>query len=361
MEISPVAPALRVTATHRLRKTRLLPVDGDVLVDAGERVGPDDVIARLRKTSPPLVLNLAQALGTRDAGEVARCLLKSPGDTVRAGELLAEKRGAMRFGHRSCASPIDGVVASGPTSWGELLINPLVDEVEVRAAVSGLVVGTIPARGAVIETTGAYVQGLAAAGEDARGILKAVVASRGDEIVADSIDESCSGAVLFGGHVGQQAVRTATLAGVQAVIVGSVTGPTFRWLLDNPQPLAVVVTDAFGTVPMSLAAFELLTLHVGRVSSVFAPLETSWGVAPPEVIVPDVGGPTQGESANLQLREGALVRITRGNHLGAAGRVSRLPAAKGVLKSGIRSKLVEVEIGGGSKIVVGRHNVELVG
>jgi len=42
-------PGLKVTENFLLRKRRILPLQGDVVVKVGQHVGPDDVVAKTRE------------------------------------------------------------------------------------------------------------------------------------------------------------------------------------------------------------------------------------------------------------------------------------------------------------------------
>jgi hypothetical protein len=66
-------PGLKVVASCRHRCRRQLPLSGEVLVEVGERVGAQTVVARTNLPGAVLPVNLAQALGI-EPSEVPQAL-----------------------------------------------------------------------------------------------------------------------------------------------------------------------------------------------------------------------------------------------------------------------------------------------
>ena len=83
-----LAPRPRVI----LRRWRLLPTDGEVLLEVGDRVLADTVVARARGQGAMVTVNVASALDLRPA-EVAAAMVRQVGDPVAAGDVLARTRG----------------------------------------------------------------------------------------------------------------------------------------------------------------------------------------------------------------------------------------------------------------------------
>ena len=71
-------PGLKVTprTTHRCR--RLLPISGEVVVKAGDRVGAKDVVAEASMPGEITPINLANLLSL-PPGDVPECMLKKEG------------------------------------------------------------------------------------------------------------------------------------------------------------------------------------------------------------------------------------------------------------------------------------------
>src|SRR5512144_53541 len=112
-----------------VRRERRLPVPGEVLVKAGQRVEPNDIIAQSTIASEPVRVDIASALELSPAA-AARRLLVSPGTEVAQGDLLAQRSGT---GSRSARSPVVGVFAGYDPDSGTALINTPAEPVMVRA------------------------------------------------------------------------------------------------------------------------------------------------------------------------------------------------------------------------------------
>lgn len=352
--------SLRVASAVKLRKARQLPIDGDVLVDSGERVKTDDIVARAIVGGEAFRLNLVGALGLRAGDEVASYLLKSPGDQVKAGEEIARKKARIGGGVQVCTSPIDGTLASGPTMSGDILIAPHPREIELQAFLPGYVVGILPRRGVVIEGFGAYVQCIACLGGDTQGAIKVAVADAAQLLEEDGIDDSCTGAILVAGSVTAPAVHAGFIMGVRAMIVGSVSATTFRWLQSNPQPVTLMITEGFGSIPMAQRTFDLFKANAEQRACVFTPSEEGSGSCPPEVFIPMTRRKTGSAPDETTLTSGTIVRILRGDRSGTLARVSDLRPRARLLSSGVRTEVITLIADDGQEITVGRTNVELV-
>ena len=56
-------PGLKVSSKELISKRRILPLKGDVLVKVGDKVKPDDVVARTLLPGPVETMNVANVLG----------------------------------------------------------------------------------------------------------------------------------------------------------------------------------------------------------------------------------------------------------------------------------------------------------
>lgn len=353
------SPSLRLVEQANLRKVRRLAEDGHLLVDIGDRVNAEDVIARARRVGRPVAVNAASELQLKEMGELGRHLLKKIGETVQKGEVIAQKKGALGRGGKACLSPIDGVLAAGPTPSGEVIINPHPREVQLLALVPGKVAGVLPSRGAVIETTGAYLHAVTGVGTDTFGAIKILTGSPTEEIAQQTIDGDCAGCVLVGGTAGGSAIRAAAAAGARAVVVGSVSGPTFYRLLQETQPITVFVTEGFGLPGMSPTVFDLLRDRAGQLAALFVPPRSRWRRSPAEIIIPDAGsGPTSAPPRELGI--GSTVRIVRGDSFGQVATVVGIPPGIRTLPSGAAATLVELATNSGERQLAARANVELI-
>ncbi len=162
----------RITPLTTIRRERMLPVRGEVLVQSGEFVGPVDVVARCQLPGQIRVVDVGRTLGIRSeaANKVIR---KSPDDAVQTDEVLAMPGGLFGRLRRPCRSPVDGFVIA--VRNGLVLIEEAPTTHELCAHLKGQVTNVMPELGVVIATVGAVIQGIWGSGGEAEGVLKVLV------------------------------------------------------------------------------------------------------------------------------------------------------------------------------------------
>jgi hypothetical protein len=84
-------PGLRVTPYTYVRRLRSLPLKGEILVNKGEHVNFDTVVARCCLEGMPHIVKVAELLNI-DTEETMRYLLKKKGEPVKKGEPIAKYR-----------------------------------------------------------------------------------------------------------------------------------------------------------------------------------------------------------------------------------------------------------------------------
>ena len=202
-------PGLRVSGHTTLRKTRRLPLSGEVAVRVGERVARDQVVARTELPGAAVTQNLVNRLGVT-AADLPHYMLKREGEPVREGEPLAETRPWIKWFKTVVPAETDGVVESVSSVTGQVLLRKPPSSVEIPAFVDGVVVEELPGEGVVVETEGAYVQGIFGVGGERWGPLRALSQTHDEPLQTGQIDESCRGAVLVaGGIAGIEALEKA--------------------------------------------------------------------------------------------------------------------------------------------------------
>ena len=88
-------PGLKVTHRERHSCRRILPIRGDVLVQTGDRVDAQDIVAQTFMPGDVTPVNMANLL-SMPPGDVGDCMLKSEGERIEVGEVLARHSGDFR-------------------------------------------------------------------------------------------------------------------------------------------------------------------------------------------------------------------------------------------------------------------------
>jgi len=285
-----VAGALRVapqeTAACLLRRVGDELTEGDVI--ARHKVGP----LRTRTYNSPVAGRIERILPTgvlvvRERPEEARQLVAVPvakhlmlhaeqirphlrvavGQPVERGQWLAA---ILRSGGlRPCPSPVRGRIQQIDLGHGIVTIEPLREELEVRAWLPGRVTA-VTARGCRVAAEAIAIDGTWGRGGEAAGPLELGEARSGDVVVrewlaADEIDPLAA-------------------AGVAGVIAGSVH---LAEVIDRELPYTLVVTEGFGEVGIEAETRAHLEGHAGRLALVDGTTVLRVGVQRPRVILPE--------------------------------------------------------------------------
>ncbi len=368
-------PGLKVTARTRYRARRVLPISGDVLVKAGDRVQARDVVARTELPGDVTPINLANLLAL-PPGDVPGSLLKREGDRIEVGEPLARTKGIFGMFKNEYAARTAGTLESVSNVTGQVIVRGAPIPVEVRAYATGEVVDVLPKEGCVVEADAALVQGIFGIGGEAYGVIRMACADHTQELTPDLIRAEMQGAIVIGGaRVTGEAIRRAIAVGAAAVVSGGIDDQDLRDVLGYDLGVAItgteqigltlVVTEGFGEIAMAERTFKLLAAHAGAEAAVNGATQIRAGVMRPEIIIPLAGAGAASDVTTgviaAPLEVGSAVRIIRDPHFGIIGTVAALPPEPHVLDSGSRARVLEVESADGRRLTVPRANVEIIG
>jgi len=359
-----------------VRRRRLLPMQGQVLVEEGQPVTADAVVARAELPGDVHPVNVAARLGIA-AGEIGGHMLKSEGEAVAADESIAETRPWLKFLKVSCSSPVGGTIESISSVTGQVMVREPARPVELTAYVDGRVAEVMPREGVVVEARAALVQGIFGIGGECVGGLKVVADNPSQRVTPRALGTDCRGCVVVLGALADLAlVQEAREAGVKALISGSMSAQDLKRVLgyelgvaitgSEDVGLTVVLTEGFGRMAMAAGTFDLLKKMEGRRASVNGATQIRAGVLRPEVLIPLEGAsgavPSSPAPAAEQsgLRGGSAVRVIREPFFGRIGRVLELTPELAEIETEASVRVVKVELEGGAAVTVPRANVELI-
>ena len=367
-------PGLMVSRGCRWRCRRLLPVSGDVLVQTGDRVQAQDVVARTFMPGDAVPVNLARRLGI-SASDLIRSMLRPVGETVQAGEALARTKGFFGFFRSEFPSPVSGTIESISKVTGQVILRGPPNAVQVVGYLAGTVVEVIPNEGVVLEADVALIQGIFGVGGEAFGTICLVAKSPDEDLTDQVITPQHKGQIIIGGRrITGAAVRKAIAVGASAIIAGGIDDRDLREILGYDLGVAVtgterlgttiIVTEGFGDISMARRTFDLLASHAGRDASVNGATQIRAGVMRPEIVIPlatplAANGQETGRVAGA-LEVGSPIRVIREPYFGALGSVTGLPHEQVLLASESLARVVKVKLEVGSCVIVPRANVELI-
>lgn len=366
-------PGLRVTPRAVIRKPRLLPIPGEVLVTPGQRVTSASIVARTHLPGKVHSVNVVNLLGVSPS-ELRTYMLKQEGDPVERDEPLAENRPLLKWFRTRVPSPIRGTVESISAVTGQVLLREPAVPLEVQAYVDGQVVEVTPGQGAVVETTGALVQGIFGVGGETAGPLAMGVERPEERLTPERLRPEHRGAIVIGGAlVTRESFARAREIGVRAIICGGLHDPDLRVLLGHDLGVAItgmepigftlIVTEGFGSISMARRTFDLLAAHAGHKASCNGATQIRAGVIRPEVIIPQLQetaseAPAAPPSSGLQA--GDLIRLIREPYFGLLARVRDLPQELVGIATESRVRVLVAELPDGTLVTVPRANVEII-
>lgn len=366
-------PGLRVTERAKVRKERLLPIAGKVLVQAGARVRAEDVVARAELPGDVSTVNVVNILGI-PAAEIGQYMLKKGGDAVARDEVIAETRPFIKWFKAVARAPVDGTIESISSITGQVLIRTAPRPVELTAYLDGTVAEVIEREGVVIETHGAFVQGIFGVGGETYGEI-AVIVERPDEVIGpDRLTPDLKGKLVVAGSlVTSEVYERASALGIAALVCGGFHDRDLRRLLgydlgvaitghEDIQPI-LIITEGFGPIAMAEATFALLKAHAGQRASANGATQIRAGVLRPEIIIPAARAATDevlADIAMVGLTAGSPVRIIREPGFGRIGVVKSLPAGVVEIESESKVRVAEVQFPDGTTATVPRANLEAI-
>ncbi len=343
-----------VTPLTRIYRRRALSVPGLVQCRYGDQVTSDRVIASADVPRGYHLLDLEDSLNTR-IKHLDKVLTKKIGDTVTQGEVIARLG---RISKRESVSPVTGKILDARR--GKVLLEALPDHIELMAFYPGKIANLIPERGAVIEVTGALIQGVWGIGRELRGRLECLVPNGETLLQADEITSAHMGIILVGGRtLDADILANAVENRVSAIVVGSVSStlvPVIR-----ASGVSVLATEGFGDLPVNRRTFELLQSHSGYESCFSPVVQTRWEVRRPEIIIPmPAEGDLPAATPGAQIKIGTRVRALRAPYEGRVGQVVALPPQPRRIESGIRARGAEVDLDTVGKVFVPFDNLEIL-
>lgn len=284
-------------SVETITKQRRLPTRGDVLVEVGQQVEPETVVAKGVVPNPELHdLKLFTQLRV-EPEMVKDYMTKAEGEQVARDEVIAVSRSFFMRRTRVSRSPIDGFIERVSTLNGRVYIrgNPL--DVNVRAYIPGVIKEIIPEEGAVVETSGIRLEGSFGIGGEIYGGIILATEDPNTPLSSQDILPEHKEKIIIGGSIATlDALREAVNVGAKGIVVGGVDQKDLTYFLGyeigvpvtgNEQTgLTLIMTGGFGVNPMEEVLFETLQDHSGRLACINGTTQIRSRSIRPEIILP---------------------------------------------------------------------------
>lgn len=371
---SAYVPGLKVTELTTLRMERRLPLKGEVIVQAGDKVQWDQVVARTFLPGSVDLVNVGAKLGLEPA-EVPAAMLKKIGESVQKGEPMARNKGFFGVFKTTLESPMTGTIEDVNAVTGQVVLRSPALPVQITAYVDGTVDELLSDEGVVIRTYGSYIQGIFGIGGETAGELVFVSEDPAHEMKAAEVQPVHRDKLLVGGSlVTAEVLDAAVKMGVRGIIVGGIHDRDLRDFLgydlgvaitgNEEKGLTLVITEGFGPIRMADRTWKLLHQNAGRRASISGATQIRAGVIRPEVIIPHLektpADSSAAAGAGMGFEIGAPVRIIREPNFGSLATVVALPVGLTEIPTGAKVRVADIELENGSRMTIPRANLELI-
>ena len=368
-------PGLRVTEKTLIRKKRVLPIQGDVLVKVGQQVNSETIVARTELPGKVHTINVVNLLSIAPE-EITHYMLKKPKDPVALDEPIAESRPLIKWFKTIIKSPIKGTIESVSEITGQVLLREVPQPLELKAFIDGEVVQILEREGAVVESYCSFAQGIFGVGGETSGLVQAAVKSASDELKPELILPEHKGKIIIGGsYISSLALKKAIQMGVNGVVVGGFDDKDLKELLGYDLGVAItgtekigitlILTEGFGRIDMARKTFEMLVSKQGKKASISGATQIRAGVIRPEIIIPDPSIKQMKKDTDEgwergAMKEGDTIRIIREPYFGKLARVKGLPNELAKIETESPARVLVAEFADGKTAVIPRANVELL-
>lgn len=344
----------QIHSMTNIKRERVLPVSGHVLVRRMQKVAPTDVIVVAPLTPKFVLLDIAQGLNVTP--ERADDLLqRASGDDLVKGDVIAGPVGLFK---RVIRAPNPGQIKIA--GEGKVLYEISSPEYELRAGMDGTVTNIIPERGAIIETNGALIQGVWGNGKITYGVVQPVSNDLLQELIPEQLNISFRGVIIAAGFVkNPEVLEAAANIPVKGLILGNISSNLIPLAKTIDYPIMVI--DGFGNQPMNKAAESILATNKDRNITLNAQILDPFAGNYPEIIISqtahsEIELPSEAES----LKTGKKVIIINGPDATKIGKIESILQHKQKLPNGIETKVAEVSLPNDQRATIPLTNLEII-
>ncbi len=368
------SPGLKVTDKILFQKRRRLPLKGNVLVELGQIVKADNIVAKTDLPGNVEALNVANKLSI-PAEEIREYMLKKEGENVAKDEIIAETKGFFGLFKSQCLSPITGTIESISHITGQVMLREPPTPVQVKAYIDGEVVEILPNEGVIIETPAAFIQGIFGIGPETHGVLKIITDDPYKVLEASDIPADAAGKILAGGGlVTVAAIKRAIELKASAIVTGGIDAKDLKDFLgydlgvaitgNEENGITLVITEGFGRIKMARYTYSLLKNMEGHIASANGATQIRAGVIRPEIVIPlpelDKVSLKAVEKEMAIVEIDSPIRAIRVPYFGMLGTIKDMPTELDLIDSEAHVRIFGVSLEAGGDITIPRANVEII-
>ena len=349
-----IAPVRHILPLTTIRRERVLPVPGKITVRRGSKVGATDTVAEAKLNPEHLLMDVARGLRLSEekADQAIQC---KPGEKVAEGDVLA---GPVGMAKRVIRATKNGRVIL--TGGGQILLEVENQPFELKAAIPGTIIELVEGRGAIVEATGALIQGVWGNGRIDYGLMHVLASSPGEILTPDRLDVSLRGSIVLAGYCNDvEILKAASEMPLRGMILASIDIAIVS--IAARMRIPVLVIEGFGKIPMNSSAYKLLTTNDQREVAVNAEQWNPFLGTRPEVFItlPSAGElPLPPET--VEFSEGQQVHIVRAPYTGKIGTIVEVRPGTTILPNGLATQAALVQVEGSESALIPLANLEVL-
>lgn len=373
-----LVPSLTISPEVMVRKQRLLPIAGRVLVSVGQRVEPQTIVAESERPGELHIIRASDSLNLTPS-ETLRHVVVQEGMSVQQGDALAEVSSLWGLFSSKVVAPVSGVIEFITPATGHIGLREPARTIAVNAYMHGVVETVHDQRGVTIVSSAMFVQGIFGVGGEQHGTVHILDVPNEKAVREEDIPEHCMDKILIGGRSPSiEALRCAQSRGAVGFITASIDDRVLSQYIgfdigialtgDEDLSMTLIITEGFGDIALNPRIRTLLEVAHNREASINGATQVRAGALRPELIVSheskgEVAGEhisdCEGQTSRLDI--GSTVRMIRVPYFGKYGTVVSLPKELMPLETGAMARVALVQlIDSDKQVVVPRANIELV-
>jgi hypothetical protein len=349
-----ISKVKHIHAFTSIKRERVLPIAGHVLVRRMQKVSPADVIV-VAPLSPRFVLmDIAQSLNVNPV-RADELLQRETGEDLVQGDIIA---GPVGIFQRVVRAPQPGVVRIA--GEGKVLYEIATSDYELQAGMEGTITNIIPERGAIIETKGSLIQGVWGNGKITYGVVQPISNDLLQELVVEQLNIGFRGTIISAGFCRQpEVLEAAGIVPIKGLILGSMSSTLIPLAKKMDYPIMVI--DGFRETPMNRAAEAILIENKDKNMALNAQeLDPFQGNFPEGIITQSAPSEPDLPSEVETLKAGKKVIIINGPEAPQIGEIDKIFAGKQVLANGLETRLAEVRFANDKTCLVPLTNLEIL-
>jgi len=349
-----ISKVKHIHAFTSIKRERILPVAGHVLVRRMQKVSPSDVIVVAPIVSQFVLLDIAQGLNVNPA-RADELLQRQAGEELVQGDVIAGPVGMFK---RVVRAPEQGIVRIA--GEGKVLYEINSPDYELQAGMEGTITNIIPERGAIIETKGALIQGIWGNGKTTYGVVQPTSNDLLKELIVEQLNIGFRGAIITAGFCrSPEVLEAAGIVPVKGLILGSMSANLIPLAKKMDYPIMII--DGFRETPMNKAAEKILIENKDKNIALNAQeLDTLQGNFPEGIISQSSTSEPDLPSEAETLKAGKKVIIINGPQAPQIGEIEKIISGRQILSSGIKTRLAEVTLANEKSAMVPLTNMEII-